>query len=68
MKTKTPSTSSAAAKDKPKVLRDAVDEYQGIPDCAAKPSRWRWVLLVGLFAGWIAFLVYCLFAGRLPAA
>jgi hypothetical protein len=67
MKTKTKSAAGAAEKA-PKPLRDAVDEYQGIPDCAESPSRWRWVVIVVLFAGWAAFLVYCLLAGRLPAA
>lgn len=67
MKTKAKS-STDPAKDKPKALCDAVDEYQGIPDRAESPGRWRWVVIVALFAGWAAFLVYCWLAGRLPAA
>ena len=59
---------SAPAKDQPKPVRDAVDEFQGIPDCAERQGRWRWVLIAALFAGWVAFLVYCWLAGRLPAS
>ncbi len=41
-----------------------VDVFDGVPDHAAPPSRWRLPLLLGLFAVWIAFLLYCLLAAR----
>ncbi len=66
MKTK-PKSQAQAAKDSAEKLPEPVDSFQGIPDCAPRVSRKRWALMVLLFAGWIAFLVYCWLAGRLPA-
>ncbi|MHC4562416.1 MAG: hypothetical protein ACYS8X_06550 [Planctomycetota bacterium] len=43
--------------------RRPVDVYEGIPDCAARRSRWRWVVMVMVFVGWLVFLGYCWLAG-----
>ncbi|MCD4825458.1 MAG: hypothetical protein K8S55_12745 [Phycisphaerae bacterium] len=39
-----------------------VDINDGIPDRVASPSRRRLVLVMLIFAAWIAFLAYVLFA------
>lgn len=41
-----------------------VNVVAGVPDAAQTPSRWRLGLVLLLFAGWAAFLIYCLLAAR----
>ncbi|MBN1941989.1 MAG: hypothetical protein JW849_01730 [Phycisphaerae bacterium] len=41
-----------------------VNVVDGVPDAAEKPSRWRLPLVLAIFAGWAAFLIYCLLAAR----
>ena len=45
---------------------EPVDTYEGIPDCSPRRPLWRWVLMAGLFVGWLALLVYCWLAGGSP--
>jgi hypothetical protein len=44
---------------------EPVDVVEGIPDRSAASSRWKIVLIVVVFAAWVAFLIYCRYAGRL---
>ncbi|MDP7636237.1 MAG: hypothetical protein QF577_01685 [Phycisphaerae bacterium] len=44
---------------------EPVDVVEGIPDRIAASSRWKIVLIVVVFAAWVAFLIYCRYAGRL---
>jgi len=44
-----------------------INVVDGVPDaavCDKKTSRQRLTLVLLLFAGWVAFLMYCLLAGR----
>ena len=41
-----------------------INTVDGIPDRIEHPARWRYVLLAGVLAGWVAFLIYCALAGR----
>ncbi|MBN1553607.1 MAG: hypothetical protein JXA11_02595 [Phycisphaerae bacterium] len=41
-----------------------VNVVDGVPDAAENPSRWRLPLILAIFAGWAAFLIYCLLAAR----
>jgi len=43
---------------------EPIDISDGIPDRSAVRPRWRIVLIVVVFAAWVAFLIYCRFAGR----
>lgn len=40
-----------------------VDIVDGIPDRAENPPKWKYFALAGIFAAWVAFLVYCHVAG-----
>lgn len=55
-----------AADTKPKKsVSEPIDVVDGIPDHCPSRSR-RWLPIVfGLFALWMAFLLYCLLAGRI---
>ncbi len=55
-------TSVSDSKKKP--IPQPVDISDGIPDRADPPSRYRLLLIAIIFAGWVAFLVYCLLASR----
>ncbi len=43
---------------------DPVDVVDGIPDRSPNPAVWKYVTLAVIFAVWVAFLIYCLFAGN----
>ncbi|MBC8372585.1 MAG: hypothetical protein ISS69_11580 [Phycisphaerae bacterium] len=44
---------------------EPVDISNGIPDCRASVSWPVIVVLIAVFAGWCAFLLYCQYGGRL---
>ncbi len=58
---KTARPRSAEKQDRP--APEPVDVHEGIPDRAVRPSRWRLWIVLGIFAAWGAFLLYCLLAG-----
>jgi hypothetical protein len=41
-----------------------INVVDGVPDAAEHPSRWCLPLVLLIFAGWAAFLIYCLLAAR----
>lgn len=41
-----------------------VNVVEGVPDAVEKPSHRRLVLVLLIFATWVAFLIYCLLAAR----
>ena len=43
---------------------DPVDVNDGIPDCRSSASRMVIVVLIAVFVGWCAFLLYCQYGGR----
>ena len=43
-----------------------VDVVDGIPDRSARRPLWKYILIGVLFLAWVAFLVYCHLAGRIP--
>ncbi len=46
-------------------LPEPIDVVDGIPDRSKNPAAWKYLLIVLIFAGWVAFLIYCGIAGRL---
>jgi len=44
-----------------------VDVVDGIPDCSARRSAWKYILIALVFLGWVAFLLYCHLAGNVEA-
>ena len=38
---------------------EPIDVVDGIPDRQAGRSRWKLLILAGIFVAWIAFLLYC---------
>ncbi len=52
------------SQDKP-VPPEAVDVIDGIPDRCGAGRKWKIVVGILVFGGWIAFLIYSLLAGRL---
>ena len=40
-----------------------VNVVDGIPDRAAKGPKWKYWALAVVFLLWVAFLIYCTFAG-----
>ncbi len=57
--------------DKPKERKPAekhspepIDVVDGIPDRSGGAGIWRRVIIGVIFAGWVAFLVYCVMAGN----
>ena len=51
------------AKDKAPQPPQPVDVVDGVPDRAENPPKWKYFALLGIFAAWVAFLVYCHLAG-----
>jgi len=47
-----------------KPVPEPIDVVDGIPDHCPSRSRRYLPIVFGLFALWIAFLLYCLLAGR----
>ncbi|MCY2929928.1 MAG: hypothetical protein NTV86_10620 [Planctomycetota bacterium] len=56
-------TPGAAGKNATPV-RPAPAPFEGVPDHASTAPMWKYVLLVGLFAAWVAFLVLVQVLGR----
>ncbi|MCK5114326.1 MAG: hypothetical protein KAR11_06140 [Phycisphaerae bacterium] len=48
-----------------KQLPEPIDVVDGVPDHSPSRSRRYLLIVFGLFALWIAFLVYCLLGGRI---
>jgi hypothetical protein len=42
-----------------------IDVVDGIPDRAAKPAKWKYILIALIFLAWVAFLLYCLLSGNI---
>lgn len=40
-----------------------VDVVDGIPDRSPHPAAWKCLVIALIFAGWVAFLIYCAVAG-----
>jgi len=36
-----------------------VNVVDGMPDRSERPRLWKYLLLAGVFAAWIGFLIYC---------
>ena len=49
----------------PAELPQPVNVVDGIPDRREGTPAWKYVLIGGVFAAWLAFLIYCAAAGRL---
>jgi hypothetical protein len=65
--TKQPAKHAPVSNGKTTPPPQPVNLVDGVPDaavCDTKTSRRRLVLVLLLFAGWAAFLMYCLLAGR----
>ena len=45
---------------------EPIDVVEGIPDRQSNPPRWKYLVLAGMFAAWIAFMLYCELAGAPP--
>ncbi len=50
---------------KPSGAPELIDVVDDIPDRSKNPSAWKYLLIVLIFAGWVAFLIYCGITGRL---
>lgn len=44
-------------------LPPPVNVIDGIPDRSPRPARWKYLVILGIFLAWAAFLVYCGLAG-----
>jgi hypothetical protein len=42
-----------------------IDVVDGIADRAARPAKWKYVLIGLIFLAWVAFLLYCLLSGNI---
>ena len=42
-----------------------VDVVDGIPDRSSSRRSWKYLLLAAIFVFWMAFLIYCVYAGRI---
>jgi hypothetical protein len=38
---------------------EPIDVVDGIPDRGARRPTWKYLLLVAIMLGWMAFLLYC---------
>jgi hypothetical protein len=42
---------------------EPVNVIDGVPDRSEKRGKWKIVVILAVFAAWVAFLVYCKVAG-----
>jgi hypothetical protein len=46
------------------IYPDPVDISDGIPDRCERVKAWKYLAMAAVFAGWVAFLIYCAVAGN----
>ncbi len=44
---------------------EPIDVVDGVPDRSKNQAAWKYLLIALIFAGWVAFLIYCGITGRL---
>lgn len=43
---------------------EPINKINEVPDRSPHPAVWKYLLLVGAFLAWMAFLLYCQFGGN----